>query len=155
PALPKVYAFEQDDAGRLLLVREAFDGGTVEERILGEERRLEPRLVRHLLERLLGLFSYLQELVPPVLHRDVKPPNIMFRAATDWEPVLVDFDSVALPDSRRSGLTIVGTPGYAAPEQFAGECSPASDLYGVGATMIFVVTHAEPDRLPRLEGGRF
>jgi serine/threonine protein kinase len=76
----------------------------------------------------------------------------MFRTPTDWDPVLVDFDSVALPEAKRSGLTIVGTPGYCAPEQFAGIVSPAGDLFSLGATMLFVATHTEPDRLARVDG---
>ena len=51
-----------------------------------------------------------------------------------------------------SGATIVGTPGYAAPEQFSGHATPASDVYGLGATMLFVITHVDPDHLPRARG---
>jgi serine/threonine protein kinase len=154
PALPTVHAFERGEAARLVLVREVFDGGTLFERIRRDDRRLTPAQVRHLLERLLELLVYLQALVPPVVHRDVKPSNIMFRTPGDWEPVLVDFDTVAPPKGLGSGLTIVGTPGYAAPEQFAATACPASDVYGLGATMLFVVTHLDADDLPR-DGGRF
>jgi hypothetical protein len=101
---------------------------------------------------MLGLLEYLHDLVPPVIHRDIKPANIMFRGAESWDPVLVDFDTVAAPEGQRTGITVVGTPGYAAPEQFAGDASPASDLYGLGATMLFVATHVEPDALPRRDG---
>ncbi|HEY1957673.1 MAG TPA: serine/threonine-protein kinase [Polyangiaceae bacterium] len=150
PRLPKVHAFERTDRGRLLLVREAFDGGTLQERITDDDR-VEPRRLRAMLDEMLDLLEYLQGLVPPVIHRDIKPSNVMFRTKGDWDPVLVDFDTIV---SRRSGLTIVGTPGYAAPEQFAGEATSASDVYGLGATMLFVATHTDADELPR-EHGRF
>ena len=149
--LPKVYAFERTDRGRLVLVREAFEGGTLEERITQADDRISPARVRALLDDMLELLEYLQGLVPPVIHRDIKPSNVMFRTKGDWEPVLVDFDTIV---SRRSGLTIVGTPGYAAPEQFAADASPASDVYGLGATMLFVATHKDADDLPK-EHGRF
>ena len=68
--------------------------------------------------------------------------------------MLVDFDTIAAPEGLGSGLTIVGTPGYTAPEQFAGDASPASDLYSLGATLLFVVTHVDADKLPR-DHGRF
>jgi len=152
PCLPKVHAFEQDDSGRFVLVRDVFDGGTLEERIAKNDRRLSPWEVTHLLETLLDLLVYLQARVPPVIHRDIKPSNVMFRTVHDDVPVLVDFDSVAAADGRRSGVTIVGTPGYAAPEQFAGESSPSSDVYSLGATMLFVVTHRQADDLPRKDG---
>jgi len=149
--LPKVHAFERTDRGRLVLVREAFDGGTLEERISGADDRIEPKRLRAMLDEMLELLVYLQGLVPPVIHRDIKPSNVMFRTKGDWDPVLVDFDTIV---SRRSGLTIVGTPGYAAPEQFAAEATPASDIYGLGATMLFVATHTDADEIPR-EHGRF
>ncbi len=150
PLLPKVYGFERTDTGRLVLVREAFDGGTLEERLHERDDRMDESDVRKLLTSLLELLVYLQDRVPPVIHRDIKPSNIMFRDE-GLTPVLVDFDTVV---SRRSGMTIVGTPGYAAPEQFSGEASLASDVYGLGATMLFVVTHTDADDLPR-EHGRF
>jgi hypothetical protein len=154
PALPQVYAFERGEAARLVLVREVFDGFTLFERIRRQDCRLTPGQVRRLLEQMLELLAYLQALVPPVVHRDIKPSNIMFRTPGDWDPVLVDFDTVAPPKGLGSGLTIVGTPGYAAPEQFAATACPASDVYGLGATMLFVVTHLDADDLAR-DGGRF
>jgi hypothetical protein len=152
PALPVVHAFARGQPARLVLVREIFDGGTLFERIRRQDRRLTPEQVRRLLGALLELLAYLQGLVPPVVHRDIKPSNIMFRTAADWAPVLVDFDTVAPPPGLGSGLTIVGTPGYAAPEQFSGTASPASDVYGLGATMLFVATHRDADDLPRKRG---
>jgi hypothetical protein len=154
PGLPVVYDLSQDQKGRHVLVREAFGGGTLEERVLREGRHLEPAAFDRLFEALLNIVGYLHGLVPPVLHRDIKPSNIMFRTGADWNPVLVDFDTVALPPERRSGLTVVGTPGYAAPEQFYGESVPQSDLFGLGATMLCVATHTDVNLLPRA-GGRF
>jgi hypothetical protein len=151
PGLPTVHAFERDDAGRLVLVRERFDGGSLAERVR-RGRRVDATTLRHVLDSMLHLLEYLHAQLPPVFHRDIKPENIMFRTAADWEPVLVDFDTVAAPGPQQGRLTIVCTPGYSAPEQLAGDVSPASDLYSLGATMLFVATHTEPDLLPRAEG---
>lgn len=151
-SLPKVHAFEQDDAGRFFLVREAFDGGTLQERVARDQRHVDEAGLRRLLTRLLELLDYLHGRLPPVVHRDIKPANIVFRTDGDWDPVLVDFDTVMAPAENRSGMTIIGTPGYAAPEQFVGDASPSSDLYGLGATMLFVLTHVDADRLPRKDG---
>ncbi|HEY3356400.1 MAG TPA: serine/threonine-protein kinase [Polyangia bacterium] len=152
PALPTVYDFARAAPARLLLVREIFDGGTLAERIRVEDRRLTVGQVRRLLEALLQLLAYLHALVPPVVHRDTKPSNIMFRTAADWDPVLVDFDTIAAAPGQGTGLTIVATPGYTAPEQLGGDAGPASDLFSLGATLLFVVTHVEPDALPRAHG---
>jgi len=152
PGVPEVYAFERDVDGRLVLVRERFDGGTLSERV-AQQAHLKPGVFRHLSEALLRLLKTLHGLVPPVIHRDIKPSNIMFRSPSDWEPVLVDFDTVRSPGAG-DGLTIVGTPGYAAPEQFSGDATARSDLYGLGATLLFVATHVPADALPR-HSGRF
>ena len=155
PGLPEVAAFEQDENGRGFLVREDFQGGTLEERILEQRHHLDPKQIRSLLVTLLGILDYLHTRQPPVLHRDIKASNIMFRSTEDWDPVLVDFDTIAAPKGRSDGLTIVGTPGYTSPEQLMGSAEPASDLFSLGATMLFVATHRSPDELPRGRGGRF
>ena len=67
-----------------------------------------------------------------VLHCDIKPGNIMLR--TDGVVKLVDFGIAASAHapSEKHGAQL--TPGYAAPEQFAGVCTPASDFYALGIT---------------------
>ena len=150
PGLPQVYCVGESLDGSLYLVREAFSGGTLEERVT--EQRLSPEAFTQLFIELLSVLQYLHSRVPSVLHRDIKPSNIMFRAKEDWRPVLVDFDVVAAPGPQEQRVTIVGTPGYTSPEQFAGQASTASDLYSLAATMLFVATTTHPDLLPRING---
>ncbi|MEZ4269145.1 MAG: serine/threonine-protein kinase [Myxococcota bacterium] len=151
PAVAKVVDFEASDTGELRLVTEFFAGGSLAERA-ANGWHARPQEIRALTVHLLELLVYLHEAQPPILHRDIKPENLLFRSSNDAMPVLTDFDVVAQPAEQRTGLTIVGTPGYAAPEQFAGEATERSDLYGVGATVIFAATHVSPDRIPRREG---
>jgi eukaryotic-like serine/threonine-protein kinase len=78
-----------------------------------------------------------------ILHRDIKPANIL--AANDvWK--LADFGIARLPDST---LTVegqfLGSPSYAAPESLrSGQFSPASDVYGLGATLYEAITGVPP-----------
>ncbi|HEY0988998.1 MAG TPA: serine/threonine-protein kinase [Kofleriaceae bacterium] len=79
-----------------------------------------------------------------ILHRDVKPANILCAHDGTWK--LADFGIARLPDS---SLTItgqfLGSPSYAAPESLrAGEFSPASDVYSLGATLYEALTGAPP-----------
>ncbi len=56
---------------------------------------------------------------------------------------LVDFGGVqaaAAGDALATGSTVIGTYGYMAPEQFRGAASPASDLYGLGGTLLFLLS---------------
>lgn len=91
---------------------------------------------------------YLSSRAPAVVHRDIKPSNIIRRP--DGSYALVDFGSVRDRLRPETGGTIVGTFGYMAPEQFQGRASPRSDLYGLGATAMVMLTGTEPTELPHV-----
>ena len=86
-----------------------------------------------------------------IVHRDLKPNNILFRA--NGEPVIVDLGLAKCPvlagvesdASLEDGKPIgVGTPGYAAPEQFiGGGISPAADIHALGALTERIITQKE------------
>lgn len=143
-----------DDRGDLLVVREPLDGGTLEERLRRQHRRLDRHAFRALLESLLRTLAYLHSLLPPVIYRGICPAAIGFRTDSDWRPVLTGVHAIAPPPWHPAASCLVGVDGYAAPEQLRGDWSPASDLYAVGATMLFVATHSDPLELP-MRGGRF
>jgi serine/threonine protein kinase len=95
------------------------------------------------------VLEYLTELPQPVIHRDIKPANLIIRP-DDHRLMLVDFGSAILP--RRGTQTIdvdsYGTPGYAAPEQYKGQTSPGSDVYGLAATLYHLLTDDDPSDHP-------
>ncbi len=105
--------------------------------------------VRAIAKQVLDILVYLQTLTPPVIHRDIKPQNIIRR--DDGQIMLVDFGAVqdVYQNTVLGGSTVVGTYGYMAPEQFRGYAVLASDLYGLGATLLFLLTRQAPSDLPQ------
>ncbi|MFP4412840.1 serine/threonine protein kinase [Coleofasciculus sp.] len=109
--------------------------------------------VKELAKALLGILRYLHGQQPPVIHRDIKPSNILLANRTGnkiGEVYLVDLGAVqTLAAKKGSTITVVGTYGYMPPEQFGGRTVPASDLYSLGATLIYLVTGRHPAELPQ------
>ncbi len=111
--------------------------------------RADEATVKAMAIQLLNVLDYLHRLTPPVIHRDIKPENVIRRE--DGQLYLVDFGSVQdiyRYTMSKSG-TFVGTVGYMPLEQFRGEVFPSSDLYALGATLVYVLTGRSPDALPQ------
>ncbi|MBW4556809.1 MAG: serine/threonine protein kinase [Trichormus sp. ATA11-4-KO1] len=123
------------------------------EKYLQAGRTFTEAEVKQLATALLEILIYLHGLHPPVIHRDIKPSNILLgeRSGNSVGQVyLVDFGSVqTVLAAESSTRTVVGTYGYMPPEQFGGRTVPASDLYSLGATLIYLVTGTHPADLPQ------
>ncbi len=107
--------------------------------------------IKAIAKELLKILDYLHSRQPPIIHRDIKPSNILLtdRSGNSIGQVyLIDLGSVqtAVHGGTR---TIVGTYGYMPLEQFGGQTTPASDLYALGATLIYLATGQHPDELPQ------
>jgi serine/threonine protein kinase len=105
--------------------------------------------VRDIARQLLEILQYLHQQSPPLIHRDIKPHNIIRN--DDGQVFLVDFGAVqnVYQNTLLKGSTVAGTYGYMSPEQFRGAAVPASDLYGLGATVLYLLTHRSPADLPQ------
>lgn len=135
--------------GRLYLVMDFVDGENLEQKLarVGVRGLAESQLINWIVPICDALY-YLHTRLPPILHRDVKPANIIVTPA--GHPVLVDLGIAKehLPGANQT-LTFVrkaGTEGYAPPEQYAagGQTGPWSDVYGLGATLYHLVTGRVP-----------
>jgi eukaryotic-like serine/threonine-protein kinase len=107
------------------------------------------REVQKIAEQVLEILTYLQSFAPPIIHRDIKPANLL---RTDAGLIyLVDFGAVrdSYHQTITGGSTLVGTYGYMAPEQFRGRAVLATDLYGLGATLLHLLTGIDPADLPQ------
>jgi serine/threonine protein kinase len=150
PGLPRVIGFETNRR-RSFFAMERLRGGTLWSRVSPTHhgKLMTGAQLDRLLRRLLETAAYLH--ARDLVHGDITPRNVMFRAAgeDDAQPVLVDFDGLCTA-KEKDVASLVMTPGYTAPEQRVGELSFGSDLYGIGATVIFAATGKAPDRLERL-----
>ncbi|MEA5578277.1 serine/threonine-protein kinase [Anabaena sp. UHCC 0451] len=154
PAIPSYLNYFELDAANykgFALVQSYIPAQSLETQ-LKAGRSFNEQEVKQIAKALLEILKYLHSQQPPVIHRDIKPSNILLtnRSGNSVGDVyLVDFGSVQTIIRSNSTMTIVGSYGYMPPEQFSGKASPASDLYGLGATLIYLVTGQHPADLPQ------
>ena len=153
PAIPCYLDYFQIDHDRdrdFYIVQQLVEGKSLAQAISDGWHGNEED-VKQIAEQVLEVLIYLHELKPPVIHRDIKPQNIILQP--DHKIALVDFGAVQ--DTYRStqvgGSTVVGTYGYMPPEQFRGKAVPATDLYALGATILFLLTGRSPAELPEIK----
>nr|WP_277881690.1 serine/threonine-protein kinase [Phormidium sp. FACHB-592] len=139
PQIPSLIdSFSQ--GGCPYLVQEFIEGLTLEGELSQGEKFTEAK-VWQLLTDFLPVLDYVHN--QDVLHRDIKPENLIRRKSDD-KIVLVDFGAAKIiTPSRRRG-TVIGSPGYAAPEQTFGNATKASDIYSLGLTCLHLMTGMEP-----------
>ncbi|MCP3141497.1 serine/threonine-protein kinase [Pyxidicoccus xibeiensis] len=144
PDIPRFVASFKEGSGvgtRLYLAQEFLEGESLLQRI--ERQRLDEDETWALAEQVLRTLQALHERTPALLHRDVKPANLILRP--DGRVALVDFGAARhLARDVTHGSTLVGTFGYMPPEQLGGTVEPSSDLYALGATLV----HALSGRMP-------
>ncbi len=161
PRIVRQQAYEPD-AALPYLVFDYVAGPTLDQRLSRVDQHgnsifgqaLPPEEALRYAASVVELLVYLAGLPQPVLHLDIKPANLIL-PPEHREPVLVDFGSArslatqSVPGARiTAGLDNFGTPGYAAPEQYRGRPTLASDIYGLGATLYHLVTDDAPTLQP-------
>jgi serine/threonine protein kinase len=145
PAIPAFRdLFIDTDTTTLCLLREWIPGQSLEQTI--ESKRWSEDDVRDIATQLLDVLHYIHSLSPAVIHRDLKPSNIILKP--DNTVSLIDFGSVRDTIAAQDGASIIGTYGYTPPEQFLGHPTVASDLYALGATLVFLLARQHPATLP-------
>ncbi len=138
PGVPKVlFSCEKDE--KSYLVREYAEGRTLHE-IVTEKGCLSAEDIYGIVGKLADILSYLHRQTPPVIHRDIKPQNII--AGTDGSIHLIDFGIAREhKQQRRQDTSIVLTLDYASPEQYGFEqTTPLSDIYSLGVVLLFLAT---------------
>ncbi len=145
PGLTPVTDFFPEE-GNLYLVMEYVHGQTLQEMLENTPNgRLSRGQTLNIVRQLCDVLEYLHSQSPPVIFRDLKPSNVML--ASDNQVKLVDFGIARFFKSAQSQDTVtLGTPGYAAPEQWGtgGQSDARSDIYGLGVLLLHLVTGYDP-----------
>jgi serine/threonine protein kinase len=144
PQIPELMAhFEQDQ--RQYIVQEFVDGGNLKDELKSRGILFDEVEILELLRDLLPVLKFIHG--AGVIHRDIKPDNII-RRSSDQSLFLIDFGAAkhAVSESALAAPgTVIGTPHYDAPEQAVGQSTFASDIYGLAATCIHLMTGESPN----------
>jgi eukaryotic-like serine/threonine-protein kinase len=134
--------------GDFFLVQDFVAGDDLSKEFTIGHQWSEAKVIRFLRE-MLKVLGYVHQ--KQAIHRDVKPANII-RRWDNGQLCLIDFGAVRdLGDDSAALTTVVGTPGYHAPEQANGVATFSSDIYALGMTAIQFVTGQYPLHLPKNE----
>ena len=148
PQIPRLLAYFEENK-EFYLVQEYIEGHPLSEE-LPVDKRLPESQVMELLKGVLEIMIFIHN--NSVIHRDIKPGNIM-RRQQDNKFVLIDFGAVKQiqpqDQANQESFTVaIGTRGYAPPEQYAGHPSFSSDIYALGMIAIQALTGIPPHQLP-------
>ncbi|HHP7246050.1 MAG TPA: protein kinase domain-containing protein, partial [Elainellaceae cyanobacterium] len=141
PQIPRLLDYIERQDGQFL-IQDYIDGQDLSD-ILAEDGPFNELQIRELLRDLLPVLQFIHE--HRVIHRDIKPQNII-RPQTGGAFVLVDFGASKYATGTalaRTG-TVIGSAGFAAPEQAMGKAVFSSDLYSLGVTCAHLLTGMHP-----------
>lgn len=151
PAIPKYldcFQIETENDVDFYIVQQLAPGQSLAH-LISEGWQPTEDTVKNIAIQILEILVYLQQLTPPVIHRDIKPQNIIYQPDTA-KLFLVDFGAVQdVYHHTVMGSTVVGTYGYMAPEQYRGGTVLSTDLYALGCTLLFLLTKESPAELPQ------
>lgn len=139
-ALP-VFADEYQNEEKTCVVREYIEGSPLN-RYISEGRRSDKDLIRICTE-LCDILIYLHSRKDPVIHRDIKPQNIIVKE--DGHIALIDFDIARVySGGAETDTQILGTREYAPPEQYGfSQTDSRADIYSCGILLRYLLTGSE------------
>ena len=137
-----------DGEGSFLIVMDFIEGKTLKS-MLDEYGPQPQENVIDWARQLCDVLGYLHSRKPPIIYRDMKPSNVMLKP--DGNVVLFDFGTAReYKITSMEDTTLLGTRGYAAPEQYGGhgQTDARTDIYCLGATMYHLLTGHNPSQPP-------
>ncbi|MBW7477599.1 serine/threonine protein kinase [Paenibacillus oenotherae] len=152
PRLPAIVDYyPPDDAGVEMLVMDYIDGATMQSYVQAQDGVIAVEAVIGIGIQLCEALHYLHMQQPPIIHRDLKPSNVMISSSGHIR--LIDFGIARrYKNYQQQDTVMLGTPGFAAPEQGGESQSDArTDIYGLGALLYYLLSGGHvftPQRSP-------
>lgn len=144
PAIPAI--FDRFGEGNChYLVMDFIEGTNLENELADQGGSLPESRIIEIARELCDVLSYLHSFQPPVIYRDMKPGNVILTPG--GRVVLIDF-GIARIFTPQGKATLIGTPGFAPPEQYAGSVDQRSDIYSLAAMMHYMLTARDPEKNP-------
>lgn len=141
PALPRIVDII-DNGGTIFVVMDYIEGESLD-KVLKEYGVQPEKLVIGWAKQLCDALSYLHGQKPPVIYRDMKPANIMLKPEGNIK--IIDFGIAReYKEQSLADTTVLGTKGYAPPEQYSGQTDARSDIFALGMTMHHLLTGIDP-----------
>ena len=141
PSLPRIVDII-DNGETIFVVMDYIEGESLD-KILLEYGPQPEELVIGWAKQLCDVLSYLHSQKPPIIYRDMKPANIMLKPEGNIK--IIDFGIAReYKEQSLADTTVLGTKGYAPPEQYSGQTDARSDIFALGMTMHHLLTGIDP-----------
>ncbi|MCQ2537563.1 MAG: protein kinase, partial [Lachnospiraceae bacterium] len=126
---PRIYCLHEEN-NELTLIEEYISGNTLAELLQDGQPISESTAAEYTLE-LCSIIESLHKFNPPIIHRDIKPSNVII--TPNNHVVLIDLNAARSSTLREEDTVLLGTKGYAAPEQYGfGSSNIQTDIYAIG-----------------------
>ena len=141
PALPRIVDII-DNGVTIFVVMDYIEGESLD-KILASSGPQPEELVIGWAKQLCDALSYLHSQKPPIIYRDMKPANVMLKPEGNIK--IIDFGIAReYKEQKLADTTVLGTKGYAPPEQYSRQTDVRSDIYALGMTMHHLLTGIDP-----------
>ena len=141
PSLPRIVDII-DNGVTIFVVMDYIEGESLD-KILKEYGPQPEETVISWAKQLCDALSYLHSQKPPIIYRDMKPANVMLKPEGNIK--IIDFGIAReYKEQKLQDTTVLGTKGYAPPEQYSGQTDARSDIFALGMTMHHLLTGIDP-----------
>lgn len=141
PTFPRIVDII-DNGTTIYVVEDYIEGESLDKILLVYGAQPEEKVINWAMQ-IADALAYLHSQKPPIIYRDMKPANVMLKPEGNVK--IIDFGIAReYKEQNLADTTVLGTKGYAPPEQYSGQTDPRSDIFALGMTMHHLLTGVDP-----------